>query len=153
VRKRPAPNIAISGMCLLLLIFALWEGPGLEGAGVIADSTEIPQAFRITPSRQSHFSVVGVFYNPKILYKASPERRFYGGKLWGFYLDDEGNLEDKLGNDKLAPIALTVTFLDPSAGMFFDTMVHNSKDNSYLAVYEIKRTGTTNREIWGLIYK
>jgi len=48
---------------------------------------------------------------------------------------------------------LTYTFLDPSAGMWFDTMAHNSKGNSWLAVYEIKRTGTTNREIWGLIYK
>jgi len=49
--------------------------------------------------------------------------------------------------------SFTYKFLDPSAGMFFDTMVHNSKDNSYLAVYEIERTGTTCREIWGLIYK
>ena len=48
---------------------------------------------------------------------------------------------------------LTYTFLDPSAWMFFDTMVHNSKDNSYLAVYDIERTATSANECWGLIYK
>ena len=120
---------------------------------------------RVVPKRESFQYPGEACYNPtekrffwicseyKILYKASPERRFYGGKLWGFYLDDEGNLEDKMGNDKLDPIPLTNTFLDPSAGMIFDTIVHNSKDNSYLAVYEIERTATSANECWGLIHK
>jgi len=111
---------------------------------------QYPGEARYNPTEKRFFWICSEY---KILYKASPERRFYGGKLWGFYLDDEGNLEDKLGNDKLDPILLTNTFLDPSAGMFFETMVHNSKDNSCLAVYEIERTGTTNCEIWGLIHK
>ena len=49
--------------------------------------------------------------------------------------------------------SFTYTFLDPSAGMLFDTMAHNSKDNSYLAVYDIERSAAYTNECWGLIYK
>jgi len=111
---------------------------------------QYPGEARYNPAEKRFFWICPEY---KILMKTSPARRFYGGKLWGFYLDNEGNFEDKLGTDKLAPIPLTYTFLDPSAGMFSDTLVHNSKDNSYLAVYEIERTAATIRELWGLIYK
>jgi hypothetical protein len=120
---------------------------------------------RVVPKREPFQFSGEACYNPaekrffwvcpeyKILHQASPERRFFGGKLWGFYLDHDGNFEDKQGNGKLDPIPLTYTFLDPSADVSFDTMAHDSKDNSYLAVYGIERMATTANEVWGFIYK
>jgi hypothetical protein len=120
---------------------------------------------RTVPKREP-FQLPGtVLYNPvekrffwacaeyKITYQEKPERWFYGGKIWGFYLDSDGHFEDKKGVDTLSPIPLTYTFLDPTKGMLFDRLAVNSSDGSAFAAYELFRQAVETDEYWGLIYR
>ncbi len=120
---------------------------------------------RAVPKREPYQMAGEVVYNPvekrffwacaeyKITHQVKPERWYYGGKIWGFYLDSDGHFEDKKGEDEFSPIPLTYTFLDPSKGMLFDRLVINSSDGSAFAAYELFRPTPGMEELWGLIYK
>ncbi len=90
----------------------------------------------------------------KIMSSQKPLRQFFGGKLWGFYMDERGRLEDKQGNYVVAPIPLTMTFLDPTIGMIPGGLTFRAKDKSFLITYMIiYLSSEAHFEDWGLIYK
>jgi hypothetical protein len=90
----------------------------------------------------------------KIMSSQKPTRFYFGGKLWGFYMDERGRLEDKQGNYVVAPIPLTTTFLDPTTGMIPGGLTFRAKDKSFLVTYMIfYLTSEIHFEDWGLIYK
>jgi len=86
-------------------------------------------------------------------YSSSPPRVLYGGKLWAFYIDSQGNLEDKAGKDRISPIPLTAAEMDPDKILEMSILAHNAKDNSYLVAYDISVQSRNIQDIWGPIYK
>lgn len=120
---------------------------------------------RIVPKRQPFQFPGGACYSPaekrffwvcdeyKIVHQDKPERSFFGGALWGFYLDSDGNFEDKKGNDALSPVPLTYTNLDPTMSTSFRGLAANADQKSYLVVYTLERRNSGSNELWGLIYK
>ena len=82
-----------------------------------------------------------------------PMRCYFGGKLWGFYLDSRGNLVNKAGSSGAVPVPLTATFTDPKVGMILMSLAGPAQDGSLFVAYVLAQVSGQTAEAWGLIYK
>jgi len=77
----------------------------------------------------------------------------FGGKLWGFYMDEKGRLENKQGKHVVAPIPLTETNLDPHGRIYLGDVASRPEDNSFFIFYGLNDRQSNDDQVWGLIYK
>jgi len=82
-------------------------------------------------------------------------RTSYGGKFWGFYMDEKGRLENKKGQHGAAPIPLIETNLNPRGFIFLGGGLAPSADNkSFFLTYNLRDYRQHFPfQAWGLIYK
>ncbi|MBN1224663.1 MAG: hypothetical protein JXB23_15545 [Candidatus Aminicenantes bacterium] len=76
-----------------------------------------------------------------------------GGKLWGVYMDNMGNLEAKNGIKKWAPIPLTDLYTNKLYELEFNGMTFNYDRNEYLNFYSIYNTANNTYRCWGSIFQ
>ncbi len=89
----------------------------------------------------------------KVLFQEDPYLDHYRGKIWGFYLDADGNFENKQGEDKFSAIPLTPVFPDTAQEMHLEQLAVSSRDGSVLAAYRLANHHSVTSECWGFIYK
>jgi len=88
-----------------------------------------------------------------VIHSNYPKRDFFGGKLWGYYLDEKGRIQDKKGNFLVDPIPLIRTVLDPMLSMFVGPVAYRSRDKSIFMTYRLINSNPPTDETWGVIYK
>jgi hypothetical protein len=88
-----------------------------------------------------------------VIHSNYPKRIFFGGKLWGYYLDEKGRIQDKKGHFLVDPIPLIRTVLDPTLSMFVGPVAYRSPNKSCFITYHLARSNPPGDESWGLIYK
>jgi hypothetical protein len=77
----------------------------------------------------------------------------YGLKLWGFYLDHLGHIEDKSGKDRVVSYPLTDTLMDSHQDGALNAVGFSPKDNSYFIAYGVYDEANRRVDLNGIIYK
>jgi len=77
----------------------------------------------------------------------------YGMKLRGFYVDAQGRIEDKAGNDRIIGYDLTKAVLDPHKSSVLEALAYDPGTSSYFIGYGIGDEYAKTVDFMGIIYK
>lgn len=119
----------------------------------------------IAPRKYPYQTSGTVHYNPvenrffwttseyKTLYSTDPYRTDIKGKIWGYYVRNDGNFETKSGKQGWNPVALTHYFSSINTSMHYGGYAYNDSANEYFILYMLHDYKNDENGIWGIIYK
>lgn len=126
---------------------------------------EFKGPWMIVPRKYPYQNGSSVSYNPvenrffwitseyRILSSSNPYRSNVRGKLWGFYVGNDGNFESKTGKQLWRPIALTRYFSSMDISMDYAGCAYNDSRNEYFILYVLYDYKSESSEIWSILYK